>query len=160
MEIKFIDQKIHSFNVYNSVAFSIPQSLQSSLSNPRTFRHPQINPGLPSSHSPNPCTYSWQSLTYFWSLQTGLLWTLHMNKITKYVSFWNWLTFTQYNALRIHPSCCMYWYSLFLFITLPISWKKFLLEYSWFAVLCFCCTAKWLSYTYIYVHSFLDSFPI
>ena len=104
MEIKFIDQKIHSFNVYNSVAFSIPQSLQSSLSNPRTFRHPQINPGLPSSHSPNPCTYSWQSLTYFWSLQTGLLWTLHMNKITHFVAFCVWLLslsliFSRFNQL-------------------------------------------------------------
>ena len=24
----------------------------------------------------------------------------------------------------------------------------------------FCCTAKWISYTYTYIHSFLDSFPI
>ena len=29
--------------------------------------------------------------------------------------------------------------------------KFFLLKYSWFKMLCFCCTVKWLRYTYIYI---------
>lgn len=32
--------------------------------------------------------------------------------------------------------------------------------YGWFTILCFRCTAKWLSYIYIYIYCFLDSFLI
>ena len=28
---------------------------------------------------------------------------------------------------------------------------SFLLKYRWYTMLCFCCTAKWFSYTYIYI---------
>ena len=35
---------------------------------------------------------------------------------------------------------------------------KFLLEYSWFQIM-FCCIAKWISYTYTFIYSFLDLFP-
>ena len=37
---------------------------------------------------------------------------------------------------------------------------KFLQEYFWFRVfISFRCIAKWISYTYTYIHSFLDYFP-
>ena len=44
--------------------------------------------------------------------------------------------------------------SLFSFI------KKIFLSYCCFAMLCLYCTAKWISYTYTYVPSFLDFLPI
>ena len=39
---------------------------------------------------------------------------------------------------------------------------KFLLEYTWFINVSFKYTAKWIGYTYKYIHSFypLDYFPI
>ena len=38
--------------------------------------------------------------------------------------------------------------------------KKILLQYSWFTMLCFMCIAYWFSYTYTSTYSFSDSFPI
>ena len=43
---------------------------------------------------------------------------------------------------------------LFLFLKIIVEIK---LIYSVFT---FCCTLKWISYTYTYIHCFLDSFPI
>lgn len=40
----------------------------------------------------------------------------------------------------------------------PITFLKVLLVYSWFTILCFKCTAKWVYYTR--VHYFSDPFPI
>ena len=48
------------------------------------------------------------------------------------------------------------WYVYLIFFkVLPIHLFRiftFLLKYSWFTMLCFRCTPKWFSYTYIYIH--------
>ena len=50
-------------------------------------------------------------------------------------------------------------------LTCPNSFLVVCLNFYWSRVdlqcwVSFCCTAKWISYTYTHVHSFLDSFPI
>ena len=46
----------------------------------------------------------------------------------------------------------------------PVSFFFFLINFHWSIVDLHCvslrCTAKWFGYTYTYIHSFLDSFPI
>ena len=49
---------------------------------------------------------------------------------------------------------------LLVIIFLFFNILNFLLEYSCFTLLCFRCTAKWISYTYTYIPSFLDFLPI
>ena len=42
---------------------------------------------------------------------------------------------------------------------LAIYLFKFLLAYSWFTILCFCCTTKWVSRIYTNIPSVLDLWP-
>ena len=56
------------------------------------FHHLEKKPYTITSHSPiSPPLSSWQPLNYFLSLWIGLLWTLHINRIIKYVVFCDWL---------------------------------------------------------------------
>ena len=43
---------------------------------------------------------------------------------------------------------------------LSFDFRNFLLKYSWLTMLCFRCKAEWFSFVYIYIHSFLHSFPL
>ena len=47
------------------------------------------------------------------------------------------------------------------FIFKNYCWSKVDLQcFYFYNVFTFCCTSKWISYTYTYIHCFLDSFPI
>ena len=88
--------------------------------------------------------------------------------------FWHFLTLEK--LYKLHLLCLnilFFKFNLFNFILLIIGLASslslnlfcFVFNFYWNIVdlqhcVSLCCTAKWISYTYTYIHSFLDSFPI
>ena len=65
-----------------------------------------------------------------------------------YLSYkWKFVQHCKIN-LTLYSICCFY------------PFLTFLLEYNWLTMYSFRSTVKWICYTYTYVHSFLDYFPI
>ena len=99
-------------------------------------------------------TVQLQLLQHYWSgHRLGLPWYWIVclgNEQRSFCCFWDSI-----QVLHFGLFC---WLRVFFFFFSFV--KKKLLWYSWFAVLYFRCTAKWISYAYTYIHCLLDSFPI
>lgn len=98
--------RIHHLKLYSSVVLLYSQCFaKSETSKSKIFS------SAPIPHTKLPIAPTWpiqQQLIYFLSLKMCLFWTVHINRIIQYVTFYIWLLSLSVMFLRYMHACSMY----------------------------------------------------